>query len=272
MLFVSQIQAQEEQEEKRDEQKQITITIPRLRLGIEAGVNLLFGEVKKPEQIRESQSYYSDGDYDFHCGFVPQNHNFSFFYFGLKPEYMLSKRFTASVGVRFSFYTVTLHSDKDYFLWKISETETNTNYIKIKTISQRNYYLGVPLEIKYFPREKDYAVRQYFIVGTSLNFLVTSINKVVFPNPAMEKYSSEIMSQIGDPRFFQGIFYAGAGLKLGKMNNPFGYIEAHFPVVMYGNNKSKSLATTQTAPGFEFQATLQIPFFKEHQLTYTVND
>ena len=267
LLFVSQIQAHDGET--------ITLTTPRLRVGIEAGAAVLFGNINKPEMIRENRSYYhdpEDRDYDYNCGFVSEQQSYGLFYVGLKPEYVLSKRFAVAVGVRFSFYKAVLSSDKEAFLWRISEDERNTNYVKIKNISQKNYLVGVPLEIRFFPNEKDYFVRHYFIWGTTLNFLVTSTTEVEFQNGRMEKYSSDVTDQIGKPNNFLGLFYGGVGLKIGKTNYPFGNIEIHFPVIAYGNNQSKSFAKIENEFGLGIRATLQLPIFAKHQLTYTVTD
>ena len=260
-LFITHIQAQEQQ----------TLTMPRLRLGVEAGVDFLNGTMNKPPQIRESRSYYSDGDYDFHCGFVLPSYNQSFFYVGVKPEYSLSKRFVVSSGLRFFAYKSVLKSDKDYFLWKISEENLNTNYVKIENISQKNYCVGIPLEIRFFPNEKDYPVRVYFVFGTALNFVVSSKEEVVFANPLMEKYSSDVLSQVGDPIFFHGLLYAGVGLKFGRMGHPFGRIELHIPSLAYGKNDSKNFVDMSSF-GVGLQTCLLIPIAKKHQLTYTVTD
>jgi len=277
MLFIAHTQAQEEQTQVQNEQSQTekttTIEMPRFRLGIEVGVDFLFGTINKPEQIRESQSYYYDGDYDFHCGFVADNRNFGFHYLGIKPEFLLHKKVAVTTGIRFSTNKITLNSDDKYFLWRISENETSTNYIKINSISQRNYYLGVPLEVRLFTAEKDYTVRQYFVVGTTLNFWLASNNDISFSNSAMEKYTSQLSENIGKPSFFQGVFYAGVGLKIGKMNHPCGRIEAHFPVIAYGNSKTKSFTNIiNNSWGFGLQATLLIPIATGKKLTYTVDN
>ena len=257
LLFFSQLQAQEEK----------TITMPRLRLGIEAGIDGFFGDINKPAMIRENQSYY----YDYDCGFIFDEQDFYAVYIGVKPEYSISKRWTVAAGVRFSFSEATLDSDRNYFLWKISETETNTNYLKINSISQKNYYVGMPLELKIFPREKDYPVRHYFVVGAVLNFLAASDNDVSFQNSAMKKYTSEVANQIGKPSAFHGNVYGGFGLKIGNTSRPFGHIEFHFPVYMFADIKPNSFVKGE-ALGIGTQATLQIPIFSKHQLVYTVND
>ena len=261
LLFTTRIQAQEQQ----------TLTMPRLRLGVEAGVDFLFGTFNKPAQIRESKSYYPDGDYDFHCGFVLQQSDLSYFYFGVKPEYSLNKRFSITAGVRFFTYKTAMRSDMEYFLWKISEDATTSNYVKIKEISQKNYCIGIPLEIRFFPNEKDYMVRCYFVLGTALNFTVASNQELTLVNSHMEKYASDILSQIGKSNSFYGLAYAGVGLKIGKMGHPFGRIELHFPSLAYGRSDSKNFMTIDPL-GFGLQTTLLIPIAKKHQLTYTITD
>ncbi|MCL2246570.1 MAG: hypothetical protein FWC10_05595 [Lentimicrobiaceae bacterium] len=261
VLFTILIQAQEEK----------TLTMPRLRLGIEAGVNSLFSQINKPEMIRESRYYYYDHDYDFHCGFVYDYPNSAFYNFGLKLDYMLHKRIAMSIGLRFSFYKATLASDRDYFLWKVSETETSSNYIKINNISQTNYYLGIPLETRFFLTEKDYIVRTYFIIGTSFNFLVATDNKVAFHNPEMEKYNSNVLKHIGNPNSFYCSFYGGFGLKFGKANYPFGNVEFFFPVLNFEKDNIDAFIRSDVL-GFGIRTTLHIPVIRKHILTYSVTD
>jgi len=265
LLFVVHAQAQNEK----------TITTPRFRLGVEFGADALFGEKNKLPMIRENQSsYYYDYDYDYYGGFILDEREIDFFYVGLKPEYLIHKKLSISVGARFSFNKTVYDSDRDYFLWKVSESEDGmtTNYLKIKDISQKNYYIGIPIEVRFFPNERDYPVRQYFILGTSLNFLATSTEDVSFKNSAMNKYTPDVLNQIGRANSFTQCIYVGAGLKIGRTNHPFGTVEFHFPVFMMANDKPNALVKTDGAVGFGLQTSLQIPLFKKHQLTYIIND
>ena len=260
-LFLSHIQAQEE----------VTVTMPRFRLGIETGANIFIGESNKPAMIRENQSSYNDYyDNDYYCGFVPEEQNFNFSYLGIKPEYSVSKGFVVAMGARFSFNQFILESDQSYFLWKISEDGPNTNYVRINNISQRNYYIGIPMEMKFFPRDIDYFVRHYFVLGTVLNFLIVSDNNVSFQDAAMKKYTSDVLEHIGKPSDFHGQLYMGFGLKIGKTNHPFGNFEFHFPVYMIANDRPNAFVKAEGAFGCEVKAILQIPLVREHQLSYKV--
>jgi len=252
-------------------QEQIIINYPRFRIGLEVGVDAFFGKINKPEMIRENQSYYYDEDIFFFSGFVDNYKTHNFLYLGIKPEYTLSKRFAVSVGVRFVYNKLKLNADQDCFLWKISETETKTDYVRIKNITQNNYYIGIPLQIKFFPNEKDYFVRHYFVFGTALNFLIASPISVTFKDKKMDVYASQVLNQIGKPSIFQGYLYGGIGLKIGNSKYPFGVIEFHLNY-MYGKNNEKALANNKNKFGLGVQTTLQIPTARKHQFTYPIND
>jgi hypothetical protein len=261
-LLVAKIQAQTE----------IIYEIPRLHLGIEVGVNPIFGTINTPENIRQSQAYYHDIDHDYYGGYIySQYQDVVSYSFGIKPEYLIKKRLALATGIRFHLCRSYLYSDGDAFLWKISETETSADYVKIKNISQKNYYLELPFEVRLFPREKDYIVRQYFVFGTSFSFLVASTGDVQFKNPKMIKYASEVLACIGPPNFFQGTIYAGVGLKFGRMRYPFGNIEVHFPTLTFCKAKPNSF-TEIGVVGIRFLTTLNIPVNRKQQLTYTVID
>lgn len=251
-------------------QAQDTIKLSRFRIGIEVGIRNSFVETNKPTMIRESQFYYSDYDYDYNCGFIPAGQDYISYYGGLNIEYLLSKRFAITGGIRFSYGLLTYSSDNDYFLWKVNETELHTNYVKIKEITQKNWHIGTPISIRLFPSERDYFARQYFVLGAVLNFRVHTEQDVFFANSAMEKYKSQVLNEIEKTAIFQGEFFAGIGLKIGRMNYPIGNVEFHFPVILYGPEKENSLISSTSTFGLEFQTTLQIPMAKKNKLIYII--
>jgi hypothetical protein len=257
--------------------QETVISMPRFRLGIEAGIiNALDAETNKPAGLRENQAYYYDYDHDyyddFYCGFIFDGHDYNLYYFGLKPEYSLNERFAVAAGLRFSFNTSELNSDRDYFLWKTSESGMNTNYVRVKSISQKNIFIGLPIELKIFPRKRDYFVRHYFVFGTALNLLVNSGNEITFQDKSMEKHNSFISGQIGKPNSFQGHAFLGFGLKIGRTDHPFGNIEVHLPVIIFNNDRLSSFTKAKDAAGIAIQTTLQIPLLKNHKLQYRIKN
>ena len=243
---------------------------PRLRLGIEVGADMFSGNSIKNSNIRESQSYYYNYNYYddiYYGGFLYDSYNYTRYFIGFKPEYSLSHRFAVAAGLRFSFNRSNLNSDQNYFLWKISEENQTTNYVRVHEINQNNFYAGIPLEIKFFPGQSDFPVRQYFKAGMLFNFLAASHNSVSFIDDNMAKYADKISSMMGKPSFQSGYLYLGIGLKLGRMNHPFGSIEIQVPICVF---KDKSLSSFIKEPdaGFGVQTTFYIPTGKK-KLSYT---
>jgi hypothetical protein len=248
-------------------QKAKTNEMPRFRLGITAGMGASFGNNDRPAYIRQSQSYYYD--YDYSGNIFPEWQNLESYYFGLKPEYMLNRKIAVAAGLQFVTSSATLRPNSNRFLWKVSEDATNTNFLKIKEISQQNHFLGIPLEVKFFPKRMEGFVRHYFIVGTSFNFRVSSSkNDIVFETKQMEKYTSEVSSQLRRPNSFHGSCYAGFGLKIGKPEYPIGNIEIQFPVLMFGNGNLNAFIKTKDTFGIAIQTALQIPVFTKCKLEY----
>jgi hypothetical protein len=254
----------------RAQAQQEVISMPRFKLGIEAGMSAIFdASINKPTNLRENKSYYND---DYYCGFIFDKQEYDQYYIGIKPEYTLTKRLAVAAGLRLTFAQSVLESNSRYFLWKTAESGTTTDYVRVNNISQQNIFVGIPLELKIFPREKDYFVRHYFVMGTAMNFLAGSKNTISFSNSQMEKYEPLISGHTGTPNRFHGYAYTGFGLKIGRTNHTFGNIEFHYPILMFDNKRLSSFMETRNSFGFGIQTTLQIPLFKQHTLKYKADN
>jgi hypothetical protein len=249
-----------------------TYEYPRLRIGVEAGVESIFGSNVKPDAIRESQSYYRYGydgyrDYYYDCGYLYNQSSFDRIYFGIKPEYSLNHNFAVSAGLRFGFGGNSLTSDRDNFLWRVSETETSTNYLRIKSITQNVYNLGIPLEFKIFPNKSDIFWRLYGTVGMLFNFAFAEDVSVNFIDEKMNKYLPEVKNQFEKPDFFNGQFVLGFGMKIGRMRNPFGTVEFQMPYQLSDRTRFNSLFEMESIVGVCLKTTIYIPVGKQ-QLSY----
>ena len=237
----------------------------RLRLGVEAGFENFFGSNVKPPAIRESQSYYRYryNDYYYDCGYLYNEPVFTRFYFGIKPEYSINHRLAVSAGLRFSYGESSLTSDRDYFLWKINETETTTNYLSITSIRQNVHCIGIPFEWKFFTYGRDVFVRHYFKTGVVLNFAFAQDVLVHFSNNEMAKYLPEIKKQFEAPNSFYGHLILATGLKIGRMKNPFGSVEIQVPIHFTEKTNLSSLFKADVPVGIGIQTTFYLPFGKE---------
>ena len=243
----------------------------RLRVGIEAGFENTFGSNVKPAAIRESQSYYHYGDYynDYYyeCGYMYNEPVFTRYYVGIKPEYSLNTHFAVAAGLRFSFGESSLTSDRDNFLWKIDETETTSNYLKIKNIAQNVYGVGIPLELKIYPNKSDVLWRIYGKVGALIDFAFASDISVDFVNPTMNKYLPDVQKQFDKPTFFNGQIILGFGIKIGRAKYPFGSVEFQMPIHLADKQRLSSLFEMRDAVGVGVQANIYLPVGKQ-KLSY----
>ena len=259
ICFVFPVRAQDDANSKKTR---------NFKIGIEFGADLLSGEAVKLDRVRENRSYYHTyNDYDYYCGLVGGNRDMGIVYVGVKPEiFFHNNRLGISSGLRFSEYTSSLISDRDYFLWLLNEDEKNTEYIRIKEIKQRSRYIGIPLEFRIFPNRRELPFQHYFKIGTVFNYRFHSENKIEFQNRQMNQYEELVGNQINDSvnRFSASLFGA-LGFKIGGFDVgggkkcPYINIEFHFPKVML-NSKSSSFIATDVGGGIQFST--QIPLGK----------
>ncbi|MDR1652369.1 MAG: outer membrane beta-barrel protein [Prevotellaceae bacterium] len=252
-------------------QVQHTHEYSRLRWGIEVGFEAFSGDAITIPQIRESRSGYYGPEYisDFdlyYCGFMFPKYDYTRYFVGFKPEYSLNHHFAVAAGLRFAYNNSVFNSDRDYFLWKVKEEGLTTNYVRVTSVTQNNFYVGIPLELKIFTSRSDLRVRQYFKTGFVFNALVTSDLNVNFEDAAMAKYGEQISRQVKKPARFGAQAIFGVGLKLGRMNHPFGNIEFQIPVNLLNKQRASSFIY-QPSVSFAMVATINIPAGKQ-KLSY----
>jgi len=239
-----------------------------IRLGVEFGTDFFFGDPIKPKMVRESKSsYHSFHDYDYYCGLIPNYQEMNVMYVGVKPEfYFCRNRIGLSTGLRVSRYSTTLDSDRDYFLWLLHEDDVYTEFVKIREINQNNYYLGVPLEFRFFPNKRELPVQFYVKGGSTFNYRLFTNNKVKFQNKSMNSNAETVGDQANSTlRNFNAYMFAGFGLKIGGFSTGYGKkfpyinVEAHILNIML-TDKASSFMRTNAGLGFQLSA--QIPLGK----------
>ena len=236
--------------------------------GVEFGSDLLFGETIKPDKVRESKSsYYLFDDYDFYCGLLWDYQTINITYLGIKSEMFFAKnRLGLASGIRLSRYSTSLDSDRDYFLWNLQQDETNTEYVRIRKITQNSFYVGIPFEVKFFPNKREMPAQFYVKTGAAFNYRINTINKIIFHNPSMNFYDETISNYTNrNLTDFNAYLFLGCGLKIGRFSAdkkryaPIMNIEIHAVNVMFTEAASSFINTTS---GFGLQLSVQIPLGK----------
>jgi hypothetical protein len=253
-------------------QEEIVHEFPRLRLEFEASGGFLNGSTQQPNGVRQNQTYYHDSYYEYdlyYCGFMYSYQTVSFVALGVKPEYSLNNSITVAVGLRMMYGHSRLTSDRDYFLWKVAEDGLETNYIRVKNVTQNNFFLGFPVEIKVFFHRRDLPVRAFATAGVNLDLLLASQTTPYFENKRMEKYATEIKHQIPKVNAFVPTAFVGAGLKIRRMHHPFGSIELQIPFCVSKHTISSFLKSD--GAGMELKGTFYLPIGKQ-KIGYTYID
>jgi hypothetical protein len=228
-----------------------------IRIGFETGVDSYFSDLKKPAPLREFNSELSDGYGFLYSG---ANQTFTSMGLGIKPEFFFGKnRWGISSGLRFSRYLTTLNPHHDSFYWMVSQEGLRTDYLTIRKFSQKSYYLGIPLEMRFFTNGRDLPFQIYFKIGSAFNYRLSTDNEVVFKEPSMNKYAEAVDEEIGEPDRFHVYAYPAFGFKIGRYrtgHSPWFNLEFHVPGILFQSNVS-SFSKSRTGLGASL--TVQIP-------------
>ncbi|MDR2138338.1 MAG: outer membrane beta-barrel protein [Tannerella sp.] len=228
-----------------------------IRIGFEAGVDSYFSDIKKPAPLRE---FNSEPVGQYGSFYNEANQTFMSTGVGIKPEFFFGKnRWGISTGLRFSRYLTTLEPRHDAFYWMNAQEGLLTDYLTICKFSQKSYYLGIPLEMRFFTNRRDLPFQIYFKIGSTFNCRLSTDNEVVFKESSMEKYAGAVDEKIGKPDRFHVYIYPAIGFKIGKYGKGYSSwynLEFHVPGILLQSNVS-SFSKSKTGLGAGF--TVQIP-------------
>jgi hypothetical protein len=227
-------------------------------IGIEGGISFIKGNISNMDYIRgDVPSYF--------LGFSTKSLTSLSYksYMGVKAEvFSLNDHFGLLGGVRFSRMNNSVgkngywNSNPNYFYWLYRQDGVNTEYLKVKEINQISDYIGIPVEIRYFPARRHRLFQPFFKVGIELNYLMQSHTGIVFDDPAMRPYQKELASMVEQPGKLSSSLYGGGGIRLGRDQKPSISIEASFPYLILTSGSSGLLHPIY---GGGIQFNVQIP-------------
>lgn len=184
-------------------------------------------------------------------------------YFGIKCEYrVFDDLFGIAGGLRYTHMITSIGRNSyasgspDFFYVIYNQEGMDTEYAKVREITQNADYLGVPLEIRIYPR-KERRINYYFKTGISFNLKISSRSDIVFSNDFMEQYQNEIFRLVEKAGQYYTGFIFGMGLRIGKSEKPGFFIEATAPAGVFYPGKSNFV---DPLAGGGFQLMARIPF------------
>jgi hypothetical protein len=137
----------------------------------------------------------------------------------------------------------------------LSSEGTTTEFLKATSIKQNSYYLGIPVEFRFYNTDYHF-IRSYTKLGAVFNYRVSTSTNIDFTDYRMDVYEKEMAAQVDKPNSFNAMGYACFGLRAGRENGPSLNIELQCPAFVITPDSS-SLTKPNTGAGL--QITLQFP-------------
>jgi hypothetical protein len=162
------------------------------------------------------------------------------------------------VRLSVSFASMNTSHGTDELLWLLKQEGATTDYVRVKPFSENSFFVGVPVEFRYFLQRTPRIVQPYFKLSALANFRFATATNVETSSKAMSKYEKDIAAQIEPDGIFSMIVYPGFGIKIGRKCNPLANIEMQVPFFVSGAKSVSSLITPHTALNINFA--MQLPF------------
>ena len=207
-------------------------------LHLESGLMYPSGSVKEDIAIRQNISSYYVNQYS--NGYISTAS--SGVLLGLRWEYFNVKFKTGiSTGLRYIGYTSELSgyssNSADFFYLRYSMQDTDTKFARIKSITESNSFISIPIEIRTVPFQ--YMKFELLAkVGAEISIInLKKSSDIDFSNSSMEIHQNHIMNSIGiDANSLYSTLYASIGLKYGIENKPNFIFEVFLPSIFLTSN------------------------------------
>lgn len=233
------------------------------RIQLESGVMYPEGQIRENIAIRQNvSSYYI---YQSSRGYISSETYGPGF--GLKWEFFNPElKLGISSGLRYTGFKTEISgstsASADYFYLRYYSMGSETRFARMKSISENNRYLIVPIEVSYTLVEfKDFGL---FAKGGAEFSLINLRHEtdVEFQEESMEANSGPVLESFGLPsrNFFAGA-YASAGIHYSSPNGLIYKAEFLLPSLLLSKNNFV-LTETDHYTGFRLSAIIPVSFKK----------
>lgn len=178
-------------------------------------------------------------------------------YYGAKIEVRSkNNKFGLLMGARFSRLTsrIVHENDDSYFFLMLPPSGTTTDYLRIKALRQVSNFIGVPVEVRYFPWGH-HRVSTYFLMGGDVSYRLNTTNHTTFFDSSMAEYEGDVAAVVGDAGTWSSTFYGRAGIIIGR-EKPWLDIGITLPTFI--SQASSSLTDASFGGGFYLQVQKRI--------------
>lgn len=229
-------------------------------ISVEGGMIYPEGEIKESVSIRQNISYYYVNQYS--DGYVSSET--SGLVFGVRYGYYFPRiKSGISAGVRFtgldteiSGYTSDI---SDFFYLRYSMQDSDTKFARVKSMSESNYFLSIPLEAYIVPiTYRNLSI--YAKAGFEYSIVnLKSGSDIMFRDAEMDPYRDEILGSIsGEANRRFSTLYGTVGMKLGREDMPNLLFEVFLPSLILTKNNF-ALIDVDYFEGFRLAVQIPLP-------------
>lgn len=182
---------------------------PYWAMNVSAGTSFVGVTLHEMDNIR---AYRSSNEYLYSWDpKVATNVSLSFM-----PEYYLTNKCSIGTGLRVTNNYSKYESNYDFFYYKAKEDGYNTYFYRIKSVEQRNFYVGIPIEFRFSIRG-DGRPTPYIRGGATFNFRCTTATITKEYNTEPGPMGGPV--EMPDADNFTLPIYCAAGIQLGRQKS-----------------------------------------------------
>jgi hypothetical protein len=140
------------------------------------------------------------------------------FFAGVKYEYRIVENSIALCpGLRYSRVESEIgrngySQDDEFFYVRYSTSGQSSEFARVRSITQSADFLGIPLEVRFYP-QRERRINIFYKMGGSFNVKLHSSNDIDFYNSYMNRYRSEAIGVVEESFPWYTTLYFGAGIK-----------------------------------------------------------
>jgi hypothetical protein len=183
--------------------------------------------------------------------------------FGARWEYFNTKfKVGVSTGIRYTGYrseiTGSSSINAKFFYLRYSMEGSDTKFARVKSLTERNNYISIPLELKWVPLQ--YKNVGFFAkAGMDVSILnLSNGTRVNFQESNMNIHQDVVLRGIETiTNKFSSSLYSSLGMKFGKENKPNYSIEFFLPS-LFLNKNNFNLADIDYLEGFKISIQFSI--------------
>jgi hypothetical protein len=196
--------------------------IRQMYTGIETGTSFYNSQVSELGRIRSDSPDYAD--YYSQSSIYSHSHRL---FTGVKFEvFSFDDRLSFQTGLRYLQYTASIgkagyyRNSSNYFYWQAAEFKTYTEYFRLKGITQKSSYLGIPVEVRFFVSKRPKLIAFYAKIGADIFHILSTKADVIFDDERMSIYSKLVVNELKEPSSINGSIYGAGGFRIGRELKP----------------------------------------------------